>query len=135
MTRSASPLDNAAALYNHMVVDILSTTLVAMGDPTRREILARLAAGPATVGSLAAPFKISQQAVSKHLAYLQKAKLVEKRRQGRTNLCTLRPKPFKDVMDWMQAYRRFWDESFDRLDAYLNELQKKKSISPRRKQS
>lgn len=113
---------------------MLSTTLVAMGDPTRRAILGRLASGPATVGSLAEPFRISQQAVSKHLAYLQRAKLVEKKRSGRTNVCTLRPEPFKEVMDWMEAYRRFWDESFDRLDAYLKELQTKKSPSKRGKQ-
>lgn len=94
-----------------------------MGDPTRRAILGRLAAGPATVGGLAEPFRISQQAVSKHLACLERAKLVEKRKEGRTSICTLRAAPFKEVVDWMEAYRRFWDASLDRLDAYVRELQ------------
>lgn len=103
-------------------MDSLSTTLAALSDPTRRSILARLATGPATVGELAGPFQMSQQAVSKHLAYLQRARLVEKRRTGRTHVCTLRPVPFKEVADWVEHYRRFWDESFDRLEKYLLEL-------------
>lgn len=103
-------------------MDSLSTTLAALSDPTRRSILARLATGPATVGELAGPFHMSQQAVSKHLAYLQRARLVEKRRTGRTHVCTLRPVPFKEVADWVEHYRRFWDESFDRLEKYLLEL-------------
>lgn len=115
-----------------MVVDTLSTTLVAMADPTRRAILGRLATGPASVGSLAQPFKMSQQAVSKHLAYLQKAKLVEKKREGRTHVCTLRAEPFKDVQGWMEAYRRFWDESFDRLDAYVQKMKLQEAKENRR---
>ena len=105
-----------------MVVDALSTTLTALSDPTRRSILARLAAGPATVGELAGPFRVSQQAVSKHLAYLERARLVEKRREGRSHVCTLSPVPFKEVADWVEHYRRFWELSFDRLDEYLRGL-------------
>jgi DNA-binding transcriptional ArsR family regulator len=104
-------------------VDSLSATLAAFADPTRRLILHRLTEGPLTVNELAKPFRISQQAVSKHLAYLQRAKLIEKRKDGRRQICKLKGKPFKRVADWMEQYRRFWEESFDRLDNYLKELQ------------
>ena len=79
----------------------MSTTLAALADPTRRSILGRLASGSATVGELAGPFRISQQAVSKHLAYLERARLVEKRREGRRHFCRLSPAPFKEVADWV----------------------------------
>ena len=108
-----------------MVVDALSTTLAALSDPTRRSILSRLAAGPASVGQLAGPFRMSQQAVSKHLAYLERARLVEKRRQGRSHVCTLRPAPFKEVADWVEHYRIFWEEGFDRLEKYLRDVEMK----------
>jgi DNA-binding transcriptional ArsR family regulator len=108
-----------------MVVDTLSTTLSALSDPTRRAILARLSAGPATVGELAGPFQMSQQAVSKHLAYLERARLVEKRREGRRHLCTLRPAPFKEVADWVEYYRTFWDQTLDRLGEYLQTMEAK----------
>jgi len=116
-------LDNAALIYNHMVVDSLSATLAAFADPTRRLILQRLTLGPASVNDLAKPFRITQQAVSKHLAYLERAKLIEKRKDGRRHICNLKGKPFKQVADWMEQYRRFWEERFDRLDTYLKELQ------------
>jgi DNA-binding transcriptional ArsR family regulator len=119
------PLDFRVSTYNYRVVDELSTTLAALADPTRRAILERLARGPATVGELAGPFHISQQAISKHLAYLERAHLVEKRREGRLHVCTLRAAPFKDLAAWMEGYRRFWDESFDRLEDYLRDLQGK----------
>ena len=99
-----------------MVVDSLSATLSALSDPTRRSILTRLAAGPATVGELAEPFHMSQQAVSKHLAYLERVRLVEKRREGRSQVCSLRPAPFKEVSDLVEYYRMFWERA---LDAYL----------------
>ncbi len=127
-----NPLDFRTWIYNHMVVDTLSTTLGALADPTRRSILGQLADGPATVGELAGPFRISQQAVSKHLAYLERARLVEKRREGRRHVCTLSPAPFKEVADWVEHYRRFWDESFDRLDAYLHELKQKEKKHDRK---
>lgn len=106
-----------------MVVDELSTTLAAVSDPTRRAILDRLAGGPATVGELAEPFCMSQQAVSKHLACLERASLIRKRRVGRRQICSLNPAPFREVAGWVEHYRRFWTESFDRLDDYLRELQ------------
>jgi len=105
-----------------MVVDTLSLTLAALSDPTRRSILHRLAEGPATVGELAGPFRITQQAVSKHLACLERAHLVEKSRDGRSRICTLQPEPFAEVAGWMEEYRRFWEESLDRLDDYLREV-------------
>lgn len=106
-----------------MVVDSLSATLAAFADPTRRRILQRLTLGPASVNDLAKPFRISQQAVSKHLAYLERAKLIHKRKDGRRHICNLKAKPFKQVVDWIEQYRRFWEESFDRLEDYLNALQ------------
>jgi DNA-binding transcriptional ArsR family regulator len=110
-----------------MVVDSLSATLAALSDPTRRSILSRLAAGPATVGELAGPFRMSQQAVSKHLAYLERARLVKKRREGRSHVCMLRPVPFKEVADWVEHYRVFWEERFDRLEKYLRELEARRA--------
>jgi len=126
-------LTSGAKIYNHMVVDSLGTTLAALADPTRRSILERLANGPATVGELAGPFRISQQAVSKHLAYLERARLVEKRREGRRHVCTLSAVPFREVADWVEHYRHFWEQSFDRLDDYLRELKKKEKKHGRKK--
>ncbi len=108
-------------------MDSLSTTLAALCDPTRRSILARLASGPASVNELAAPFSMSQQSVSKHLAVLEKARLIEQQREGRQNFRTLRPAPFKEVADWVEQYRRFWEDSFDRLDDLLLELKQERS--------
>ena len=123
------PLPNSVdimlRIHNHVVVDSLSATLSALSDPTRRSILARLSAGPATVGELAEPFQISQQAVSKHLAYLQRARLVDKRRAGRRHVCTLRPAPFKEVADWVEHYRNFWEQTLDRLGEYLRTMEGK----------
>jgi len=115
-------VDIAVGIHNHTVVDTLSATLSALSDPTRRSILARLSAGPATVGELAEPFEMSQQAVSKHLAYLERARLVEKRREGRSHVCTLRPAPFKEVAEWVEYYRNFWEQTLDRLDEYLRTM-------------
>lgn len=106
-----------------MVVNQLDASLAALADPTRRAIVDRLRRGPATVGELAAPFDMSQQAVSKHLARLEQARLVRKTRRGRQHVCRLNAAPIKDVMDWAARYRRFWEESLDRLDDYLQELQ------------
>jgi DNA-binding transcriptional ArsR family regulator len=127
-------LDIPPAIYNHMVVDSLSTTLAAVADPTRRSILQRLARGPAPVGDLAAPFDMSQQAISKHLACLEGAGLVEKRREGRVCICSLRPKALKEVADWTEGYRRFWELNFQRLDALLDgmkALEAKQRAKPR----
>jgi DNA-binding transcriptional ArsR family regulator len=103
--------------------DQLSTTFAALADPTRRAILARLAQGEATVTELAAPFAMSLPAVSKHLKVLQRAGLIEQGRQAQWRPCRLDGKPLRDVADWLSHYRRFYDESFDRLHEYLRELQ------------
>jgi DNA-binding transcriptional ArsR family regulator len=107
-------------------VDSLSTTLSALADPTRRSILNRLASGPAPIGELAGPFRVSQQAISKHVAFLQRARLVEKRRLGRRQFCALRAEPFREVADWVAHYRRFWEQSLDRLEDYLRQLQQER---------
>ena len=105
--------------------DSLSTTLSALADPTRRAILARLASGEATVTELAEPFAISLPAVSKHLKVLQRAGLIARGREAQWRPCRLQPEPLKDIADWVEHYRRFWEESLDRLDDYLSELKAK----------
>jgi DNA-binding transcriptional ArsR family regulator len=119
---AAVKVDFLPGIHNNMVVDRLSTTFAALSDPTRRRILNRLTRGPATVHELARPFSISQQAISKHLAYLERAQLIEKSRCGREQVCTLKPAAIKGVATWASRYRRFWDESYDRLDELLVEL-------------
>jgi DNA-binding transcriptional ArsR family regulator len=109
-----------------MVVDSMDATLAAVAHPARRSMLRRLAEGPATVGDLARPFRMTQQAVSKHLACLERARLVRKRRRGRRHICTLAPKPLKEVAFWAEGFRRFWEESYDRLDDLLVELKVRK---------
>ena len=106
-----------------MLPDHLSTTYAALADPTRRAILARLAAGEATVGELAEPFAMSLPAVSKHLKVLERAGLIARRRQAQWRPCRIEARPLKDAAQWLEHYRHFWDDSFDRLDAYLGELQ------------
>jgi DNA-binding transcriptional ArsR family regulator len=101
----------------------LSTTFAALADPTRRAILARLAQGEATVNELAEPFALSLPTVSKHLKVLQRAGLVSQGRKAQWRPCRLETAPLHEVANWMEDYRQFWDESFDRLDAYLHELQ------------
>jgi DNA-binding transcriptional ArsR family regulator len=106
-------------MHNHWVVDTLNLTFLALSDPTRRVILDRLRKGTATVNELAEPFGVSQQAISKHLAYLERARLIEKRKDGRQQFCSLRAAPLKGAYDWMAGYRQFWDETFERLDLLL----------------
>jgi DNA-binding transcriptional ArsR family regulator len=103
--------------------DPLSTTFSALADPTRRAMLARLAKGEATVTELAAPFDLSLPAISKHLKVLQKAGLVEQGRQAQWRPCRLAAAPLRDVADWVGQYKRHWEESFERLDAYLRDVQ------------
>ena len=105
--------------------DQLTSTFAALADPTRRAILARLAKGEATVSELAAPFEMSLPAISKHLKVLQRAGLIEQGRQAQWRPCRLKPEPLRDVSDWIGQYRRYWEESFDRLNEYLQELQRK----------
>ena len=99
--------------------------MAALADPTRRAILSRLAGGEATVTELAAPFAISLPAVSRHLKVLQRAGLITRGREAQWRPCRLDAAPLKEVADWTERYRRFWEESFDRLDEYLQELQAK----------
>ena len=105
--------------------DQLSVTFAALADPTRRAILARLAAGEATVTELAAPFDVSLPAISKHLKVLQRAGLIEQGRQAQWRPCRLTPEPLRDAADWVGQYRRHWEQSLDRLDAYLKQIQGK----------
>lgn len=107
-----------------MPEDRLSMTLSALADPTRRAILARLALGEASVGELAKPFEMSLPAVSKHLKVLERAGLISRGREAQWRPCRLEAAPLKDVNSWLDSYRRFWEEKFERLDAYLQELQK-----------
>jgi len=106
-----------------MSTDRLSAAFAALADPTRRAILARLAMGEATVGQLAEPFAMSLPAVSKHLKVLERAGLITRGREAQWRPCRIEPGPLKDVAGWLEHYRRFWDESFDRLDQYLQQLQ------------
>jgi DNA-binding transcriptional ArsR family regulator len=110
--------------------DPLSATFAALADPTRRAILARLARGEAMVTELAAPFNLSLPAISKHLKVLQRAGLIEQGRQAQWRPCRLRPERLRDVADWVGQYRRQWEDSFDRLDDYLRELQATKLDDP-----
>ena len=102
--------------------DPLSATLSALADPTRRAILARLAEGKATVNELAGPFEISLPAVSRHLKVLQRAGLISRSREAQWRPCRLEVKNLKAVDDWLSVYRRFWEESFDKMTAYIDEL-------------
>jgi DNA-binding transcriptional ArsR family regulator len=105
--------------------DSLSVTLSALADPTRRAILARLAEGEATVNELAKPFDISLPAVSRHLKVLESAGLITRGRAAQWRPCRLEAKALRDVDDWLARYRRFWTESFDKMDAYIAELKEK----------
>lgn len=103
--------------------DHLSATFAALADPTRRAILARLALGETSVGELAEPFAMSLPAVSKHLKVLERAGLISRSRAAQWRPCKLEAGPLKELSGWLEHYRRFWDESFDRLDEYLQQLQ------------
>lgn len=103
--------------------DKLSATFSALADPTRRAILARLSTGEASVQDLAQPFKMSLPAVSKHLKVLERARLIRRSRTAQWRPCYLDAAPLKEAADWVDQYRKFWEESFDRLDAYLQQLQ------------
>src|SRR5215467_7303563 len=109
-------------IHYHMVVDRLGTTFAALSDPTRRALIERLSRGPASVHGLTEPFALSQQMISKHIAYLVRARIVIKTKRGRESVCTLRPEAIKTVSDWAFSYRRFWEESFDKLDAVVKQM-------------
>jgi DNA-binding transcriptional ArsR family regulator len=106
--------------------DPLSATFAALADPTRRAILARLASGETSVKELAEPFDISAPAITKHLKVLERAGLITRSREAQRRPCRLQAVPLKEVADWVEPYRHYWEQSFDRLDSYLKELKRKK---------
>jgi DNA-binding transcriptional ArsR family regulator len=110
-----------------MAVDSLSVTFAALADPTRRAILERLAVGPATVKELSAPFAMSGPAVSKHLRVLEHAGLIARGREAQWRPCRLEASPLKEVADWAENYRQFWDKCFERLDVLLEQLKKQET--------
>ena len=111
----------------------LDATFSALADPTRRAILTRLSKGETSVTELAEPFKMSLPGISKHLKVLENAGLITRGREAQWRPCRLEARPLKEVANWVETYRRFWDESFDRLDEYLKELQKKEKKHGRKK--
>jgi len=111
-------------MNNDMVVDYLGTTFAALSDPTRRTMIQRLARNPSSVRGLTQPFALSQQMISKHIAYLVRARLVTKTKQGRESICSLRPEAIKAVSDWALDFRRLWEERFDNLGAVLEDMRR-----------
>jgi DNA-binding transcriptional ArsR family regulator len=109
-----------------MAPDQLSVTLSALADPTRRAILARLTLGEASVTDLAEPFEMSMPAVSKHLKVLERAGLIARGREAQWRPCRLEAVPLRVVADWVERYRQFWEQSFDRLEKHLKQLKKGK---------
>ena len=118
-----------------MQADSLSTTFAALADPTRRTILGRLARGSKSVNQLAAPFNMSLPGISKHLKVLERAGLIVRSRKAQWRPCQLQAGPLKDVSDWTAHYRRFWEQSFDRLEDYLYKLQAQEKKHGRKKQN
>ncbi|HEX4004351.1 MAG TPA: metalloregulator ArsR/SmtB family transcription factor [Candidatus Acidoferrales bacterium] len=116
-----------------MPIDHLSTTFAALADPTRRAILARLASGELSVSELAEPFEMSLPAVSKHLKVLERAGLVMRGREAQWRPCRLDARPLKDAAHWVEHYRQFWTESFDRLDNYLDKLKSEEKTHGRKR--
>lgn len=110
-----------------MVVDRLDTTFAALSDPTRRAMIERLSRGPASVHGLNEPFALSQQMISKHIAYLVRARIVIKTKHGRESVCTLRPEAIQTVSEWATNYRRLWEERFDKLDAVVQQIKQEES--------
>jgi DNA-binding transcriptional ArsR family regulator len=115
-----------------MTTDNLSSTFAALADPTRRAILARLISGEASVTEIAEPFEMSLPAISKHLKVLERAGLIARGRHAQWRPCSLEAGPLKEVADWVELYRRFWEGSFDRLDNYLRELNSKEEPHERK---
>ena len=117
-----------------MSADHLSLTFAALADPTRRAILARLSLGEISVTELAEPFEMSLPAVTKHLKVLEKAGLITRGRHAQWRPCRLKAAPLQDVSDWVEQYRRFWEEKLDRLGEYLKELQAEEVAAPKTKE-
>ena len=122
-------------VHDAIATDRLSATFAALSDPTRRAILARLAAGERSVTELAAPFEMSLPAISKHLKVLERAGLIARGREAQWRPCRLAAGPLKDASDFLERYRRFWEESFDRLDAYLAAVQSKAKKTKSKRQT
>ncbi|MCA9062510.1 MAG: winged helix-turn-helix transcriptional regulator [Planctomycetaceae bacterium] len=114
-----------------MATDALSLTFAAIADPTRRAILLRLSKGEAPVKELAEPFEMTLPAITKHLKVLERAGLIERSRAAQMRPCKLLPEPLKEAASWIDCYRTFWDESLNRLDDYLQELQSKSDPQPK----
>jgi DNA-binding transcriptional ArsR family regulator len=125
-------LDTFSPIHYLLVVDRLDTTFTALSDPTRRAMIERLSHGPASVHGLTEPFALSQQMISKHIAYLVKARIVIKTKQGRESVCTLRPEAIKTVSDWAFNYRRLWEERLDRLEEVIHQMKKDEVIHGKR---
>jgi len=115
-------------------LDPLSNTFSALADPTRRAILARLALGESSVTELAKPFDMSMPAVSKHLKVLERAGLIARGREAQWRPCRIQPDALRGVDDWLESYRKLWEERFDRLDEYLKELQAQESAGGKTKE-
>ena len=116
-----------------MQADHLSSTFAALADPTRRAILARLASGEASVTALSEPFEMSMPAISKHLKVLERAGLIARGREAQWRPCRLEADRLKEVAEWVETYRRFWTESFERLDDYLREMKNRESSNKKEK--
>jgi len=116
-----------------MSADCLSMTFAALADPTRRAILARLGTGECSVNDLARPFNISLPAISKHLKVLERCGLIRRGKEAQWRPCRLEATPMKEAVDWLEDYRQFWEQRFDRLDDYLKELQKQEKHHGHRK--
>jgi DNA-binding transcriptional ArsR family regulator len=117
-----------------MATDPMSATFAALSDPTRRAILERLSAGEASVTELAQPFEMSLPAITKHLKVLERAGLISRSRDAQWRPCKLEAKPLGEAVEWIEQYRRFWEESFDRLEDYLRELQNEEPKSEEKKE-
>lgn len=115
--------------------DNLNMAFAALADPTRRAIVARLAAGEATVNELAAPFDMSQPSISKHLKVLERAGLISRGRAAQTRPCRLEAAPLREVANWMSLYRHVWEDSFERLDAFLQSTEPTQTTPPKGKKN
>ena len=131
-TEQVIRLDVALYLTYWLNMDALSQTFQALADPTRRALLARLASGDATVGELAEPFEMSLPAVSRHLKVLTEAGMIERSTEAQWRRCTLRGEGMRAAADWIEFYRRFWEQQFDRLDAFLARTAPKPAKEKRR---
>ena len=125
-------LDKVEPIHNHLVVDGLDITFAALSDPTRRTMIERLARGPAPVHELTEPFALSQQMISKHIAFLVRARIVVKTKRGRESVCTLRPEAIQRVSEWAMSYRQFWEESLDKLDAVVQQMKQEETKDDKR---